>query len=128
MGSGSWGTAFAMVLADAGTEVVLWAKDPDLAEQINRTHRNEAYHPGIELPPTLWATTDPAEAMGDTDFVVLAIPSQVLRSNLGRWLPHLPPSAVLVSLIKGIELGTTKRMSEVVREVAVPAASAAAAE
>jgi glycerol-3-phosphate dehydrogenase (NAD(P)+) len=118
MGSGSWGTAFAMVLADAGTEVVLWAKDPALAEQINLTHQNAAYHPGIELPPTLWATPDPAEAMADTDFVVLAIPSQVLRPNLHAWAPHVPPGAVLVSLMKGIELGTSKRMSEVVGEVA----------
>jgi len=118
MGSGSWGTAFAMVLADAGTEVVLWAKDPELAEQINRTHQNAAYHPGIELPHTLWATADPAQAMADSDFVVLAIPSQVLRTNLGGWIRDIPAAAVLVSLMKGIELGTAKRMSEVVREVA----------
>ena len=118
MGAGSWGTAFAMVMADAGTDVVLWAKDPDLAEQINRTHRNSAYHPGIELPPTLWATADAPAAMTGVDFVVIAIPSQVLRPNLGAWTPHLPSAAVLVSLMKGIELGTTRRMSEVVREVA----------
>ncbi len=118
MGSGSWGTAFAMVLADAGTEVVLWGKDADLAAEINRAHQNAAYHPGIELPPTLWATADIAEAMRDADFVVLAIPSQVLRPNLAQWVPLLPSGAVLVSLMKGIELGTTKRMSEVVREVA----------
>ena len=71
MGSGSWGTAFAMVLADAGTEVVLWAKDPELAETINSTHQNAAYHPGIELPRTLWATPDPPLAMAEADFVVL---------------------------------------------------------
>ena len=118
MGSGSWGTAFAMVLADAGTEVVLWGKDAVLAAEINRIHQNPAYHPGIELPRTLWATGDAAEAMRDADFVVLAIPSQVLRPNLARWVPLVPSGAVLVSLMKGIELGTTKRMSEVVREVA----------
>jgi glycerol-3-phosphate dehydrogenase (NAD(P)+) len=118
MGSGSWGTAFGMVLADAGTDVVLWGKDPQLAQEINRTHQNSAYHPGIELPPTLWATSDPAEAMRDADFVVLAIPSQVLRPNLASWQPDVPRAAVLVSLMKGVELGTTRRMSEVVREVA----------
>jgi glycerol-3-phosphate dehydrogenase (NAD(P)+) len=118
MGSGSWGTAFAMVLADAGTDVVLWGKDAALAEQINRTHQNPAYHPGIELPPTLWATPDPVEALRDKDFVVLAIPSQVLRPNLAAWTPYLPSDGVLVSLMKGIELGTTKRMSQVVAEVA----------
>jgi glycerol-3-phosphate dehydrogenase (NAD(P)+) len=118
MGAGSWGTAFAMVLADAGTDVVLWGKDADLAEQINRTHQNPAYHPGIELPATLWATPDPAAAVADADFVVLAVPSQVLRPNLADWVGLLSPDSVLVSLMKGVELGTTKRMSEVVREVA----------
>jgi glycerol-3-phosphate dehydrogenase (NAD(P)+) len=118
LGSGSWGTAFAMVLADAGTEVVLWGKDSGLAEQINATHQNPSYHPGIELPPTLFATADVGEALRGADFVVLAIPAQVLRPNLAAWTPRLPDHAVLVSLMKGIELGTSKRMSEVVREVA----------
>lgn len=118
MGSGSWGTAFAMVLADAGTDVILWGKDPALAAEITRTHQNPAYHPGIELPPTVWATGDAAVALRDADFVVLAIPSQVLRANLATWAPDVPADSVLVSLMKGIELGTTRRMSEVVREVA----------
>jgi glycerol-3-phosphate dehydrogenase (NAD(P)+) len=118
MGAGSWGTGFAMVLADAGTDVVLWSKDAELAEQITRTHQNPVYHPGLELPPALWATADPAEAMRGADFVVLAIPSQALRDNLAVWGPAIPDDAVLVSLMKGIELGTTKRMSEVIGEVA----------
>ncbi len=122
MGSGSWGTAFASVLADAGTDVTMWAKDPVLAEQIDSAHENPRYHPGIGLPPSIHATTDPAAAMDAADFVVLAIPSQTLRENLARWLPFVPETAVYVSLMKGIELGTGERMSEVVREVAdVPA-------
>lgn len=118
MGSGSWGTAFGMVLADAGTDVVLWGKDAALAEEITRTHQNNAYHPGIELPANLRATGDADEALRDADFVVLAIPAQVLRPNLAAWTQHLPPAALLVSLMKGIELGTSKRMSEVIVEVA----------
>ncbi len=122
MGTGSWGTAYGMVMADAGTEVVLWGKDSALVSSITHEHENPKYHPGIELPPALWATTDAQEALHDVDVVVLAIPSQVLRENLDRWREHLPQHAVLVSLMKGIELGTTMRMSEVIAQVAaVPA-------
>lgn len=118
MGSGSWGTAFAMVLADAGTEVTIWGKDAATVEAIAKRHENPAYHPGIELPQSIRATTDVSEALADADIVVLAIPSQVLRENLARWRGQLKPQAVLVSLMKGIELGSRKRMSEVIREVA----------
>jgi glycerol-3-phosphate dehydrogenase (NAD(P)+) len=118
MGSGSWGTAFAMVLADAGGDVLLWGKDADLADTIERTRENPAYHPGIRLPDGLHATADVGKALGGADLVVLAVPAQVLRSVLGGWRDELPPRAVLVSLMKGIELGTMRRMSEVVAEVA----------
>jgi glycerol-3-phosphate dehydrogenase (NAD(P)+) len=116
--TGSWGTAFAMVLADAGCEVTMWGRRPEPVAAINTTHTNPDYLPGIELPATIRATTDPAEAARDADFVFLSVPSQTLRANLAEWAPLLPPDAVLVSLMKGIELGTTKRMSEVIEEVA----------
>lgn len=122
MGTGSWGTAYAKVLADAGTDVVLWARRADLADAVCQRHENPDYLPGIALPPNLTATTDPQRALDGADFVVLAVPSQSLRDNLAAWAPQIPSGAVLVSLMKGIELGTTKRMSEVIREVAdVPA-------
>ncbi|WP_405736722.1 NAD(P)-dependent glycerol-3-phosphate dehydrogenase [Streptomyces sp. NBC_01537] len=117
-GTGSWGTAFAMVLADAGCEVTMWGRRPELVAAIDGTHTNPDYLPGIELPPAIRATTDPAEAARGAEFVFLAVPSQTLRGNLADWAPLLPPDAVLVSLMKGIELGTTKRMSEVIEEVA----------
>lgn len=118
MGSGSWGTAFAMVLADAGSDVVIWGRDPDVASDITLNHRNEAYHPGIELPARITATTDPAVALAGAGIVVLAVPAQALRANLGTWGDAAEPDAILVSLMKGIELGTTKRMSEVIAEAA----------
>ncbi len=117
LGAGSWGTAYAMVLADAGSDVVLWGKDAEQVTAIDRTHENVRYHPGIALPPSLRATADIQEALAGAQFVVLAVPSQTLRANLRAWLPYLPADAVLVSLMKGVELGTTERMSEVVREV-----------
>lgn len=118
LGSGSWGTTFAKVLADAGSEVVLWARRPEVADAVNDRHRNPDYLPGIDLPATLRATSDAVEAVHDADAVVLAVPSQTLRENLAGWQPLLPPDATLVSLAKGVELSTLKRMSEVVSEVA----------
>lgn len=118
LGAGSWGTAYGAVLADAGTDVTLWARREELAGAIATTHENPDYLAGIALPERLTATHDPEEALRDSDFVVLAIPSQSLRENLAEFTPLIPKHAVLVSLMKGVELGTTKRMSEVVAEVA----------
>jgi len=117
LGAGSWGTTFAKVLADAGCEVVLYARRPELAKAITHECENRDYLPGIRLPSTMRATADPAEALLDASVVVLAVPSQSLRENLAEWAPLLPPDATLLSLMKGIELGTTKRMSEVICEV-----------
>jgi glycerol-3-phosphate dehydrogenase (NAD(P)+) len=115
--AGSWGTAFGVVLADAGNEVVLWARREDVATSINEKNENSDYFPGIELPPEIRATTDAAEALEGAEYVVLSVPSQSLRENLAEWAPLVPPTAVFISLMKGIELGTTKRMSEVIAEV-----------
>jgi glycerol-3-phosphate dehydrogenase (NAD(P)+) len=117
LGTGSWGTAFSMVLADAGADVILWGRRQEVVDAIASTHENPDYLPGIPLPETVAATSDAAEALRGAEVVVLAVPSQTLRGNLVQWAPDLPPGCVLVSLMKGIELGTTRRMSEVIAEV-----------
>ena len=117
LGAGSWGTTFAKVLADAGCDVMLHARRPELAKAITDDGENRDYLPGIRLPASVRATADPAEALLEADVVVLAVPSQSLRDNLTGWAPLLPGDATLLSLMKGVELGTTKRMSEVIREV-----------
>ncbi|MGL5850825.1 MAG: NAD(P)H-dependent glycerol-3-phosphate dehydrogenase, partial [Phycicoccus sp.] len=116
-GTGSWGTAFAAVLADAGTPVTMWGRRADVVEQVN-AGVNEDYLPQLRLPGTVRATLDPDEAGAGADLVVLAVPSQTLRDNLATWGAALPRDAAVVSLMKGVELGTTKRMSEVVAEAA----------
>jgi glycerol-3-phosphate dehydrogenase (NAD(P)+) len=118
LGTGSWGTAFGKVLADAGSDVVLWARRQELADAVNSTHENPDYLPGIALPASMSATTDAELALAGADFVVLAVPSQSLRDNLLAVAAAIPRDALLVSLMKGVELGTTKRMSEVIVEVA----------
>lgn len=117
-GAGSWGTAFAMVLADTGCEVTVWGRRREVVESINASRTNPDYLPGFELPAGVRATTDPAEAARGAEFTVLTVPSQTLRGNLAEWAPVLPANTVLVSLMKGVELGTAKRMSEVIEEVA----------
>jgi glycerol-3-phosphate dehydrogenase (NAD(P)+) len=122
LGAGSWGTTFGKLLADAGHEVTVVARRPDVAEAISGGHGNPDYLPGVRLPDGLTATTDAAAALAGADLVVLAVPSQTLRANLSGWAGLIEPDATLVSLMKGIELGTLLRMSEVVVEVAgVPA-------
>ncbi|MGR7023458.1 NAD(P)H-dependent glycerol-3-phosphate dehydrogenase [Geodermatophilus sp. URMC 62] len=117
LGAGSWGTTFAKVLADAGCTVALHARRPELCQAITESGENPDYLPGVKLPGALTATTDAAQALDGADVVVLAVPSQSLRANLLAWTPLLPSDATLLSLMKGVELGSTKRMSEVIREV-----------
>jgi glycerol-3-phosphate dehydrogenase (NAD(P)+) len=116
-GAGSWGTAFSLVLADGGADVTLWARREEVCASINDQHENTDYLPGIELPHTISATHDPEEALAGAELMVLAVPSQTLRGNLVEWAPYISDDVVMVSLMKGVELGTTRRMSEVIAEV-----------
>lgn len=117
LGAGSWGTAFGKVLADAGCPVRLWARRAEVAKSVVENRENPDYLPGIRLPELLYATHDPAEALDGADLVVLAVPSQTLRENLAGWVDGIGSDATLVSLMKGVELGTMMRMSEVIIEV-----------
>ncbi|MFF9690492.1 NAD(P)H-dependent glycerol-3-phosphate dehydrogenase [Streptomyces sp. NPDC014623] len=115
--AGSWGTAVAKIMADAGTDVTVHARRSKIADGINTTHRNPGYFPDIELPATLTATTDPATALDGANYLVLSIPAQSLRASLAVWAPLIGPDTVIVSLMKGIELGSGLRASQVITEV-----------
>ncbi len=116
MGAGNWGTAFAGILADAGATVRVWSRRQEIADQINEGCNLE-YLPDLHLPDAISATTDPEQACAGAEIVVLAVPSQTLRANLETWGSAMPRTAPVISLMKGVELGTTKRMSEVIAEV-----------
>lgn len=116
-GAGSWGTAFSIVLADAGNDVTLWARREEVAQTVNAQRENSEYLPGIELPPAIQATHDVEKAVHGADIIVLATPSQSLRANLTEWAPYVESGAVFVSLMKGVELGTLERMSQVIAEI-----------
>jgi glycerol-3-phosphate dehydrogenase (NAD(P)+) len=117
MGSGAWGTTLAKVLADAGNPVTLWARRPEVAAEINDTHRNSGYLDEVDLPKTIHATADAAEALAGACTVVLGVPAQSLRSNLEQWKGLIADDTTLVSLAKGIELDTLMRMSQVIVQV-----------
>ena len=117
LGSGSWGTTFGAVLADAGCDVVLWGRDATTARTISAEHRHDRYLAGIDLPDGLRATTDAHEALAGAALVCVAVPAQHAREILTALRPHVPRDAVVVSLMKGVELSTDERMSEVIREV-----------
>ena len=116
-GAGSWGTAFSMVLADGGNDVTMWARREEVAAAINDRHENTDYLPGVALPGSISATHDVEEAASGADVVIFATPSQTFRDNLTEWAPYLEREAVLVSLMKGVELGTLNRMTEVIAQV-----------
>lgn len=117
LGAGSWGTTYAKVLADAGRSVTLWARRDSIARSVRAKHVNADYLPGIELPETVTATSDFDAALADVDAVVLAVPSQALRENLRVFRDSLPDAVPIVSLAKGVEIGTGLRMSEVIERV-----------
>ncbi len=116
LGAGSWGTAFAKVLAEAGSDVTIWARRAEVAATLNAEHRNPDYLPGIQLPPVR-ATDDFHLALDGAELIVLAVPSQSLRANLEVFKPAIGPDTTLLSLAKGIETGTLLRMSQVISEV-----------
>lgn len=117
LGAGSWGTAFSLVLSDADNVVHIWGRRQEVCDTINEKRENTEYLPGIELPENMVASHDPAVVLDGADVVVLAVPSQRLRENLESWAHLIADDAVIVSLMKGIELGTHKRMSEVIAEL-----------
>ncbi len=116
-GAGSWGTAISLVLADATHDVTLWGRREEVCLAINEKRENTEYLPGIELPPAVTATHDPERALAGARYVVWALPAQRFRENVVDWVDLVPGDAVMVSLMKGVELGTLQRMSEVIAEV-----------
>lgn len=117
VGAGSWGTTVASILAGRAA-TTLWARSPELAQRINETHQNTTYLDGVTLPESLRATGSLAEAVEGAQVVLMAVPSHGFREVLGQAASSLSPGAAVVSLTKGIEIGTNLRMSEVIGQVA----------
>lgn len=117
IGGGAWGTALALVAAQAGRRTVLWARESQVVDSINRHHENTHFLPGIALPAAIHATGDLAEA-ADAGALLLVVPAQHLRETLRVLAPHLRDATPLTLCAKGIERGTGLLLTEVLREVA----------
>ena len=117
LGGGSWGTTVASICARRGP-TVQWVRSAETAEDINTNHRNSAYlGEEVELPETLRATNDFAEAAHCADVIVMGVPSHGFRGVLGELAKELRPWVPVVSLVKGLEQGTNMRMSQIIEEV-----------
>jgi glycerol-3-phosphate dehydrogenase (NAD(P)+) len=117
IGAGSWGTALAIVAARNQHNVKLWAREPEVATQINRARRNPFYLSEFDLPHNIQATTSLEDAIDGAHFALLVVPSHAMREILGRLRPRLGSELVLVSAAKGVENSSLMRMEEVVADV-----------
>jgi glycerol-3-phosphate dehydrogenase (NAD(P)+) len=115
LGSGAWGTALAQVCARAGRKVVLWSHEPDVAEAINRDHKNPNFLPGVTLDPSVTATTDMAALKG-FDLILAVPPAQHMRAVLAAFAPHSHPGQPITLCAKGVEQGSLKLMTAVLAE------------
>ena len=116
IGAGSWGTTFSKVLADGGSDVMLWSRREEVANEINSSRQNSAYLPGVKLPTNIVASTDVEKVLEGASQVYISVPSQSLRSNLETWGKSIPQDSIVVSLMKGVEQKTGLRMSQVIAE------------
>ena len=117
LGSGAWGTTLGQVMVDSGQQVLIWGRNKKVVREINRRHSNRRFLKGIDLPKELKATTDIKAVLEFADVIVLAIPSQTLRENLESWKGFFPTDLPIISTLKGIEVHTQLRMTEVAQEV-----------
>ena len=117
LGAGQWGTTMAQVLCDAGNHVLMWGRSQELVDEVNNKHTNSKYLDENILPVGLRATTDLREAFEYSNIYVLAVPAQTLRENLTAWKSMVAPNALFVSTLKGIEVSTMSRMTEIISEV-----------
>ena len=116
-GAGAWGSTLAQVLCDAGNEVLLWGRNAETIGEINDLHTNRRYLAGQVLPSNLRATTDLDEAFSFSQTYVLAIPSTQLRATLNEWKGRFSADCMIVSTLKGIEVSTMLRMTEIIEQV-----------
>jgi len=120
VGNGGWGTALISLLADLGHNTILWGIDPDYMADMRRTRRSPVFLPGIEIPENLALSSSLEECLPGRDMIILAVPTQFMRSVLEKMRDSLPADAPIVNVAKGIEMKTGMRCSEVIGDTLGP--------
>lgn len=123
IGGGAWGTALAQLASSNRHEVTMWVYEPEVAEDINRNHRNQLFLPDVPLSPEIRAKNDMAEVLEGADMVISVVPSHLVRGVMEEAAPHIPEDAILVTASKGIEDDTLLTMTGVIEEVVAPQVS-----
>ncbi len=118
IGSGSWGTALAVMLAKNDHDVMIWSRRQDAVDELLNDRKNEKYLPGIAIPENIQATTDREAAVKDAEIIILAVPSRAVAETVRDFSPYLKTWQVLVNVAKGLEPGTLMRLSEVIQREA----------
>ncbi len=121
IGTTTWGTTLGIMLARRGIEVSLWARTKEEADKLDKVRENSARLPGVAFPQSLSLTSSIEEAVRDASLVIVAVPSQEMRTNIRRLKGHIEESTPILSATKGLELGSAKRMSQVIIEELGPA-------
>lgn len=116
IGSGSWGTALAVMLQKHGHDVVIWSRRQDAVDEMQRDRENKKYLPGITLPQGLKFTTDREKAVKDAEIIILSVPSKAVRQTAMDFAPYFTKDQVLVNVAKGLEESSLKRLSQVIQE------------
>jgi len=120
IGGGTWGSAFAIHLGRLNIETQLWIREQDIFEEAQKSRENKVFLPGVIFPPPVSLFNDFEEALRSTEIVFLAVPSKFCRQIYERIAPFLSSEQIIVSLTKGIEEDSLKRMSEIMEEVFSP--------
>lgn len=116
IGSGSWGTALAVMLNRYGHEVSIWSRNKDTIKEIRETGENKKYLPGIKIDPSIFVTDHPKEAVQKAEIIISAVPSRAVRETMVKFSPLLSKEQVIVNVAKGLEEGTLLRLSQVIQE------------
>ncbi len=118
IGSGSWGTALAVMLQKHGHDVIIWSRRQDAVDEMQKDRENKRYLPGVQLPEGLVFTTDRGAAVKDAEIIILSVPSKAVRQTVMDFAPLFTKEHVLVNVAKGLEEGSLKRLSQVIEECA----------
>ena len=118
IGSGSWGTALAVMLAKNGHEVVIWSRRQDAVDELLNDRKNERYLPGVVIPENIQATTDREAAVAEAEIIILAVPSRAVAETVRDFSPYFKTWQILVNVAKGLEPGTLLRLSDVIHREA----------